>query len=39
MDEIIDRNKIEALMEKGVLRLTLNIKESQKPRKIKINTK
>ena len=36
IDETIDRNKIEASLEKGVLNLTLGIKESEKPRKINI---
>ena len=37
IDETIDREKIDALMDKGILTLTLNIKESEKPRKIKVN--
>lgn len=36
IDDTIDRNKIEASLEGGVLTLTLNRKESEKPRKITI---
>lgn len=39
LDQTIDRNKIEASLEKGVLYLTLKIKESEKPRKIKVIAK
>lgn len=36
IDNTIDRNKIDALLEKGTLALTLHIKESEKPRKIEV---
>ncbi|QEN06543.1 Hsp20/alpha crystallin family protein [Oceanispirochaeta crateris] len=36
IDDTIDRERIEARMEKGILTLTLYIKESEKPRKIKV---
>jgi len=38
LDNTIDRNKIEAALDKGVLTLTLSIKESEKPRKINVLT-
>lgn len=39
LDETIDRNKVEAVMEKGILSLTLHLKESEKPRVIKVNSR
>ena len=39
IDDTIDREKIDAKLENGVLNLTLHIKESQKPRKIAISAK
>jgi len=36
LDERVDRDKVEAGMERGVLTLTLNLKEEVKPRKIAI---
>jgi len=36
IDDTIDREKINASLEKGVLTLTLSVKESQKPRKINV---
>jgi HSP20 family protein len=36
IDETIDRDKIQAVMNDGVLMLTLNVKEAAKPRKIEI---
>jgi len=36
LDNTIDRNKIDAALEKGILTLTLSIKESEKPRKIQV---
>jgi len=36
IDNTIDRNKIDAALEKGVLTLTLSLKESEKPRKIQV---
>ncbi|WP_304240761.1 Hsp20/alpha crystallin family protein [Gracilinema caldarium] len=36
IDETIDREKIQAVMNDGVLQLTLSIKEAAKPRKIEI---
>ncbi|MFQ3548015.1 MAG: Hsp20/alpha crystallin family protein [Termitinemataceae bacterium] len=36
IDETIDREKIQAVMNDGVLKLTLSIKEAAKPRKIEI---
>ena len=38
LDDTIDRNKIEAGLDKGVLTLTLHRRESEKPRKISIKT-
>lgn len=38
LDETIDRNKIEASLERGVLTLHLYRKESEKPRKISIKS-
>jgi len=39
IDDTIDRNKINAALEKGILTLTLSIKESEKPRKISVISK
>jgi len=36
IDNTIDRNKIDAALDKGILTLTLSLKESEKPRKIQI---
>jgi len=36
IDETIDQDKIQAVMNDGVLQLTLNIKETAKPRRIEI---
>ena len=36
IDDTIDREKVEASMENGILYLTLYIKESVKPRKIEV---
>jgi len=36
IDNTIDRNKIDAALEKGVLTLTLSLKESEKPRRIEV---
>jgi len=36
IDETVDRERIEATMANGVLKLTLNIKDAAKPRKIEI---
>jgi HSP20 family protein len=36
LDETIDQEKIDAVLENGVLTLTLHIKEAVKPRKIQI---
>ena len=36
IDDTIDRNKINASLEKGILTLTLSIKESEKPRRINV---
>jgi len=38
LDDTIDRNRIEASLEGGILTLTLHRKESEKPRKISIKT-
>ena len=39
LDETIDRDKIEASISNGVVTISLGIKESEKPRKIKIIAK
>jgi HSP20 family protein len=36
IDETIDREKIEAVMDNGILTLVLNTKEAAKPRKVEI---
>jgi len=36
IDDTIDKNKIDASLDKGVVTLTLLIKESEKPRKINV---
>jgi HSP20 family protein len=38
LDDTIDREKVEAKMENGVLTVTLHMKESVKPRKIQITS-
>ncbi len=37
LEDTVDRDKVEAGMDQGVLTVTLNLKESHKPRKIEIN--
>ncbi|MBF9018519.1 MULTISPECIES: Hsp20/alpha crystallin family protein [unclassified Oceanispirochaeta] len=39
IDNTIDRNNINAVIKNGVVTLTLGVKESEKPRKIKVLTK
>ena len=39
LDDTIDHNKIDAALERGVLHLTLNVKESEKPRKIQVTAR
>jgi len=39
LDETIDRDKIEATVKNGIVTVALGIKESEKPKKIKITTK
>jgi len=39
IDDTIDKNKIEATLEKGVVTLTLSLKEAEKPRKINVVSK
>ncbi|MBN1798338.1 MAG: Hsp20/alpha crystallin family protein [Spirochaetales bacterium] len=39
IDDTIDRSKINASLEKGLLTVTLGIKESEKPRKINVVAK
>jgi HSP20 family protein len=39
LDERINRDKIEAKMENGILTLNLNLKDEVKPRKIAVKTK
>lgn len=36
IDETIDRDKIEAVLENGMLTVTLNLKEAEKPKKITV---
>ncbi len=36
IDDTIDRNKIEATIKNGLVKLTLGLKESEKPRKISV---
>jgi len=36
IDETIDKNRIDASLDKGVVTLTLSIKETEKPRKINV---
>ncbi len=36
LDETVDQSKVEAVLEKGVLTLTLDLKEQVKPRTIKV---
>jgi HSP20 family protein len=38
LDDTIDREKIDAVLEGGVLNLTLHRKESEKPRRIQIKS-
>jgi len=38
LDETVDRGNIDALMENGVLAVTLHLREAEKPRKIQITT-
>lgn len=37
LEDTVDRDKVEAGMDQGVLTVTLNLKEAHKPRKIQIN--
>jgi len=37
LEDTVDRDKVEAGMDQGVLTVTLNLKESHKPRTIQIN--
>jgi HSP20 family protein len=39
LDDTVDREKVDAKMEHGVLTVTLNLKESVKPRKVQIKSK
>ncbi len=39
IDDTIDRNKIEAVINNGIVEISLGIRESEKPRKIKVNAK
>jgi len=39
LDETIDKNKIEAEVKNGIVRISLDIRESEKPRQIKIVSK
>ncbi|MBN1524065.1 MAG: Hsp20/alpha crystallin family protein [Spirochaetales bacterium] len=39
LDQTIDRNKIDAVLEKGILTITLETKESEKPKKIEVMNK
>jgi len=39
LDETIDKEKIEASVKNGIVSVSLGIKESEKPRKIKITSK
>ena len=39
IDDTIDRNKIDAVIKNGIVEISLGIKESEKPRKIKVNVK
>jgi len=36
LDETVDRNRIDAVMEGGVLTVTLHLREAEKPRRIQI---
>lgn len=38
LDETVDRNKVEASMENGILYLTLHLKEAEKPKKIEVKS-
>ncbi len=38
LDQRVDRNKVEAKMENGVLTVKLHLKDEVKPRKIEVNT-
>jgi len=38
LDETVDRSKIDALMDNGVLTVTLHLREAEKPRKIQITS-
>ena len=38
LDERVDRNKVDAKMDQGILTVTLHLKEEVKPRKIKVKT-
>jgi HSP20 family protein len=38
LDQTVDRNKIDASMEKGILSVTLHLKDEVKPRKIEVKS-
>ena len=38
LDNTVDRDKVEASMDKGILNLTLNLKEEVKPKKIEVKS-
>ena len=38
LDDTIDRDKVDARLENGVLHVTLHLKEAEKPRKIEVKT-
>lgn len=39
LDDTIDRNRIDAKLEHGILTVTLHLKESEKPRRIEVKAK
>jgi len=39
LDETVDRNRIDAVMEGGVLTVTLHLREAEKPRRIQITAR
>ena len=39
LDDTVDREKVDAKMQNGVLTVTLNLKDSVKPRKVQISAK
>ena len=38
LDDTVDKNKVEATLENGILLVTLNLKEAEKPKKIEVKT-